>query len=94
MAQKHQEKQPKPQPQPKKVIEFEGSVEATIKNLTGLEDCGDYVYLGGHRPVNGNYKLRQNGLYIQFHNPGLQNVAIVKSDKKFNPNLDIVEVAK
>ncbi len=72
----------------------EGSVEATIKNLTGLEDCGDYVYLGGHRPVNGNYKLRQNGLYIQFHNPGRQNVAIVKSDKKFNPNLDIVEVAK
>ncbi len=72
----------------------EGSVAATIKNLTGLEDCGDYLYLGGHRPVNGNYKLRQDGLYIQIHNPGLQNVAIVKSDKKFNPNIDIVEVAK
>lgn len=72
----------------------EGSVAETIKNLTGLEDCGDYLYLGGHRPVNGNYKLRQNGLYIQIHNPGLQNVAIVKSNKKFNPDIDIVEVAK
>ncbi len=72
----------------------EGSVAQTIKNLTGQEECGDYVYLGGHRPVSGNYKLRQNGLYIQIHNPSLQNVAIVKSDKKFNPDNDIVGVAK
>lgn len=72
----------------------ENSVAQIIKNLTGQEDCGDYLYLGGHRPVSGNYKVRQNGIYIQIHNPGLQNVAIVKSDRKFNPDIDIVEVAK
>ncbi len=72
----------------------EESVLGIIKNLTGKDDAGDYVYLGGHRPVPGKYKLRQNGLFIQFHNPNGQNIALVSGDKKFNPDSDIVEVAK
>ncbi len=73
---------------------WEGSVEATIKNLTGQEDTGDYVWLGGHRPVPEKYRLRQGGLYIQIHNPSRQRIAIVKSDVKFNPDSDMVEVYK
>ena len=72
----------------------EESVLGIIKNLTGKDDAGDYVYLGGHRPVPEKYKLRQNGLFIQFHNPNGQNIALVSGDKKFNPDSDIVEVAK
>ena len=78
-----------------------GSAEGTIRNLL-CEDCSDadfsaaeeYVYLGGHRPVTGNYKLLQNGKYIQIHNPGKQNIAFVQPDKKFNPETDIRELKK
>lgn len=73
------------------------SAEGTIKNLCGTDDfsrINDYVYLGGHRPVTGNYKLLQNGRYIQIHNPGKQNIAIVQADKKFNPETDIRELKK
>lgn len=72
----------------------EGSVENTIKNLTNQTEVGDYVYLGGHRPVKEKYRCRQNGLYIQIHNPELQNVAYVTSERKFNPDTDIIEVAE
>lgn len=54
----------------------------------------EYVYLGGHRPVTGNYKALQNGRYIQIHNPGKQNIALVQPDRKFNPDEDIIEVIK
>lgn len=80
------------------------SAEGTIKNLcSGNGDGGaadalalaaDYVYLGGHRPVTGNYRALQNGRYIQIHNPGKQNIAFVRSDRKFNPDTDIIEVKK
>ena len=52
------------------------------------------MYLGGHRPVPGNYRALQNGKYIQIHNPGKQNIAFVQADKKFDPDTDIIEVAK
>lgn len=74
-----------------------GSAEGTIKNLCDGESfsqINDYVYLGGHRPVTGNYKVLQNGRYIQIHNPGKQNIALVHPDRKFNPDTDIIEVKK
>ena len=71
----------------------EGTASAIIKNLLG-SDSDECVYLAGHRPVSGNYRLRQNGKFIQIHNPSKQNIAIVQSDKKFNPENDIVEVKK
>ena len=75
----------------------EGSAEGTIKNLCQTEDpaaVSDYVYLGGHRPVTGNYRLLQKGKYIQIHNPGKQNIALVQADKKFDPETDIRELKK
>lgn len=47
------------------------------------------VYLAGHRPVKKLFELRQGGKFIQFHNPCMQNVAVVFPEKKFNPNEDI-----
>lgn len=74
---------------------FEGSVNETIKKLVGLiSDAQDYVWLGGHRPVSDNYSLRQNGQYIQIHNPARQNIALVRGEGKFNPDTDIIEVKK
>jgi len=73
----------------------EGSVEEVIKAVCGCEDkfaVGNYTYLGGHRPVPGNYLLRQNGKYVQIHNPSKQNIALVRPDRKFNPDTDIVSV--
>lgn len=72
----------------------EGSVIKIIKELCGENDFENYVYLGGHRPVTENYLLRQNGRYIQIHNPGKQNIALVDIEKKFNPDTDIVSVEK
>lgn len=73
-----------------------GSAEGTIRNLCNddFELTKEYVYLGGHRPVTGNYKTLQNGKYIQIHNPGKQNIAFVQPDKKFNPDTDIMEIKK
>lgn len=71
-----------------------GSVKATIANLTGYEDTGDFVWLGGHRPVTEKYRLRQDGLYIQIHNPSRQNIAVINGEEKFDPEKDIVGVAK
>ena len=77
----------------------DGSVMEIIEELCALPSGPDrdkalenYVYLGGHRPVKENYKLRQNGKYIQIHNPRLQNIALVRPYRKFNPETDIVSV--
>lgn len=72
----------------------DGSVLQVIKNLSNKEDVSDYVYLGGHRCVKNTYELRQNGLYIQIHNPSKQNISLVYNDRKFNPDKDIVGVQK
>lgn len=75
----------------------DGSAIGIIRNLANsfdLNNIEDYVYIGGHRPVTGKFAERQNGKYIQIHNPSAQNIAIVYPDRKFNPSIDIVEVNK
>lgn len=61
--------------------------------LRGKEKLYSARYFAGHRPVRGKYALRQNGLFVQFHNPEKQNVALVYKDRIFNPDEDIVSVA-
>ena len=74
----------------------DGSAAGTVKNLF---DCygevpAGYVSLGGHRPVTGNYKILQNGNYIQIHNPGKQNIVFVQQERNINIENDIIEVKK
>jgi hypothetical protein len=70
----------------------QGSVKAVLEGLLGKGAGARAVYLAGHRPVPGKYALRQNGLFIQFHNTEMQNVALVSPGAVFNPDNDIVSV--
>lgn len=71
----------------------DGSVVKMLQELTRRTDFLNARYLAGHRPVKGNYALRQNGLFIQIHNPERQNIALVRPGTVFNPETDIVCVA-
>lgn len=70
----------------------EGSVSQMLKELSKPSDNVQPRYIGGHRPVKENYYLRQNGLYVQIHNPDRQNVALIYKNKSFDPDTDIVSV--
>lgn len=70
----------------------ENTVEFVLNELLGKKHASKAFYFAGHRPVKGKYSLRQNGKFIQIHNPLEQNVAIVSKDKIFNPDEDIYEV--
>ena len=70
----------------------EGSVQKMIETLLPKKSQKNALYFGGHRPVNTNYKLRQNGKYVQFHNPTKQNIAFVRPDRKFDFEKDFINV--
>lgn len=72
---------------------IEDSVKKTIKNLLG-KFSNNVTWIGGHRPVENNFSLRQSGLFVQIHNPSQQNIAIVFPDEKFDPLKDIKSVCK
>jgi len=75
------------------------SVEKTMKNLykkTLLDVFSNptkkSVWIGGHRPILDKYSLRQNGLYIQIHNPEKEYISFVDSNRRFCPDNDIFDV--
>ena len=68
------------------------TVEKIMKNLLSSEKLGESFYFGGHRPVYYKYALRQNGRFIQIHNPRCENIALVSNKRVFNPEADIVGV--
>ena len=75
----------------------EMSARVTVQNLFEIGEGGvpkGYLYLGGHRPVHGNYKALQDGFYIQIHNPSKQNVVFVKPERAINLETDIINVAR
>ena len=72
----------------------EKSARVTVQNLFDARVPKGYLYLGGHRPVQGNYKVLQDGFYIQIHNPGKQNIVFVHPDHVINLESDIIEVKK
>lgn len=75
------------------------TVDGTMKNLY---KCGLFsvlsnplknsVWIAGHRPVPDVYLTRQNGRFIQIHNPEKEYVSLVRFGKKFNPDSDIYDV--
>lgn len=72
----------------------ERSARVTVQNLFDAGIPKGYLYLGGHRPVQGNYKALQDGFYIQIHNPGKQNIVFVHADRSIDLESDIIGVAK
>ena len=70
-----------------------GSVKKMLKAFCKPKDKSVHpVYIGGHRPVKGKFNLRQNGCYVQLHNPLEQNIAIVRADQTFDCKTQIVSV--
>lgn len=69
---------------------LEDSVSQTLDGLYGKDN--HVLWFAGHRPVSGSYALRQNGRFIQIHNPLNRNVAVVMPGEKFNPEENIVSV--
>jgi hypothetical protein len=47
----------------------EGSVESMLKYYLGEQPPNGGLYLGGHRPAVGSYRLRAGGKYVQIHDP-------------------------
>lgn len=70
------------------------SVMNSMKNLLPKKLVKDSVWISGHRPVIENYALRQDGHLIQIHNPDMENVCIVLPEKKFDPDINIVNVGE
>ena len=63
---------------------------AIKKELLGKKEAKKALYFAGHRPVKENYALRQDGTFVQLHNPRRQNIALVYKDRKFDFEKDIV----
>lgn len=70
----------------------EGSVPQMLKELLPPKEGIVPRYLGGHRPVKRMYLLRQEGSYVQIHNPQKQHIALLYKNKSFNPDTDIVDI--
>lgn len=70
----------------------QGSVESLIALFCDKTKFKYSHYFAGHRPVRGKYALRQNGYFVQFHNPNAQNVVLIYPEKKFDFETDIVSV--
>ena len=72
----------------------EGTVAHLFDELLSKECRTNAFYFAGHRPVLGKYALRQNGRFVQIHNPEIEQVAVVLPDKEFDPERDIVDVER
>lgn len=73
----------------------ENSAREIVKKLfdsSAEEIPAGYLHLGGHRPVQGNYRLLQKDFYVQIHNPSKENIVFVKNDRAINLESDIVDV--
>jgi hypothetical protein len=70
------------------------SVEKLFHTLNKKNKSAAPLWFGGHRPVQDKFLLRQNGMYVQIHNPDEMNVAVIKPDSVFNPETDIVSVTE
>lgn len=70
------------------------SVKKLMQELVPGSRRKGAAWFGGHRPVQecGRYNLRQDGAFLQLHNPEEMNVALVVPGKQFNPETDIKSV--
>ncbi|MBP3365378.1 MAG: metallophosphoesterase [Treponema sp.] len=70
------------------------SVQGLIQELIPGSARKGAAWFGGHRPVQecSRYNLRQNGKFLQLHNPEEMNVALVVPGTQFDPETDIKSV--
>lgn len=72
----------------------EGSVFYILKEAAESTDISNWYYFGGHRPVKENYQFRQEGKYVQFHNPVKQNILFIKPEESIDLDKILINVDK
>lgn len=70
-----------------------GCIQETLRYFTDNQYKEESVYLAGHRPVSGSYNLKEEGKLVYFHNPNIQQVAVLRTERGFNPETDIFSLA-
>ena len=70
------------------------TVPKIMKALLKKDNLEGSYYFAGHRPVNGDYSFRQNGLFVQIHNPSKQNIVFIDPNKKINLEESILHLDK
>jgi hypothetical protein len=70
----------------------DGSVESMLARYLGPPHSEKGYHFGGHRPVQGLYRTRSAGRYVQIHNPDRWIVADIKADGDIALEEDIVEI--
>lgn len=70
----------------------EGSVIKMLNDFLVDSTFKEKKYFAGHRPVFEKYKLRQEGSFVQLHNPEEQNICLIYANKEINLDTDIVSV--
>ena len=68
------------------------SVEKQFKELNPKGGKKEALWFGGHRPVPEKFLLRQDGHFVQFHNPEEMNVALLSPGREFKCERDIVSI--
>jgi hypothetical protein len=68
-----------------------GSLFSFLNELT--LNNPESVWLTGHRPVKGKYKLLEEGKLIQIHNPARYIMAIHLPDRKFFPDQMVIDLS-
>jgi len=70
-----------------------GAVAESLEALVGPGAAGGGArWISGHRPVEGRYALRAEGLLVQIHAPCAFQGAWVRPDRPFDPETDIFEL--
>lgn len=70
-----------------------GTVSRMIEAYIDDEYRAEALYFGGHRPVSGFYNLRDEGRYVQIHNPDRFLMTVIKPNRPVDLEADIVEMA-
>lgn len=70
-----------------------GSCAEVVRNLGASADPQSAWYFAGHRPIDGDYRLGQSGVFVQIHNPERENVALIGANGSFSPEKSILSVA-
>lgn len=68
----------------------DGSVQKMLDLINST--CKKKKYIAGHRPVKSKYALRQNGDFVQIHNPVVNQFVFIKNGKDFDPESDIIVI--
>ncbi len=69
-----------------------GSVDQMLECYLGEEAERGALYLGGHRPAAGSYKLRAGGKYVQIHDPERFVIAHLPATGGIQLERDIVRI--